>query len=478
MSIVYNKDFNEILEKVYSLDNEQSMGLIMDLGFINISLGNMCYDIENYDQALVHYNSAAYYYSELDNKADIAVAIQGISNSHYALEQYSKVLEYNPIILKYYKENDEKSKAADTAYYSAEACLQLDKYDKASDYAIEAHQLYSRVVDDANQAYAYHLLGRIKFCEDKFVEATEYYSKTINIRERLGLADFLAQDYENLGNSFYWIDKNKKAKGAYLKAEYYNKQAYNNDTQKSILLNLAKVCYYLDQEKEAIAYGENAVELYNSEENLHDLIEVYSIIGDSYYNLEKYNRAVEAYTEAEWRCAIYFEDTSDTYKEAQLNVNIHNCWHQLEQYALAIQFLNRAIKTNEENKNIIELAENYYTMAQTQNEGLNDQNSALTYCKKAHKALSDSDQDDPALEGKVWELLGDITPKLLLQSNKEYLRKTKGHGEQYTEALKMKIKEQTMEYYYAAISSYTRADKPDKEDIVLKKIKLVKEELK
>ena len=476
-SISYQEEYSNILQKAYAQGLDQEDELIEDFGYIHTSLGSMCYKDNNYDQALTHYNAACNYYYKINNKPALALAIQGLADSHYMLDQHVKVLEYYPIVLKYYKEVGEISKAADSAYYSAESCLQLDKYEEASDYANEAQQLYESINDDANQAYSYKQLGRIRFCEDKFSKAAEYYNKAVNIRERLGLTEFLAMDYVSLGDSYYWMDKNKKAKDAYVKAKDYNNQSYNNDTQKTILLNLAKVCYYLDLEEDAIVYGKKAVELYNSEENQHDLIEVYTIVGNSYYSLEKYSKAITCYLEAELRCGIYYEDQDNIDKKAELNVYMYNCCYQMGQNERGMNFLKEAIEINEKNKNIVELAENFYKMALTLNGGLNDQESAYLYCQKALNVLHESDKDEPALKGEICELLGDIAPQLLLQTNKEYLRKTKGYGEQYTEAIKTKMKEQTLEYYNSAISCFARSGDPDSEEIVLKKIKLVKKEL-
>lgn len=74
-SITYSNEFNTTLEKVDSLSLDQNPGLTEVLAYINQTLGNMCYNEKDYEQSLTHYNTAAYYYSKLDKKSDLANAI-------------------------------------------------------------------------------------------------------------------------------------------------------------------------------------------------------------------------------------------------------------------------------------------------------------------------------------------------------------------------------------------------------------------
>jgi len=126
-SVIYSIEFNTILEKATTLSLAQNPDLTKDLAYINKTLGNMCYNEKDFEQALTHYNDAANYYSKLEQKSDLAETIQGISDAQFMLDQYAKVLEYNPIVLKYYKEIDEKSKAADSNFELAPDIYILDK---------------------------------------------------------------------------------------------------------------------------------------------------------------------------------------------------------------------------------------------------------------------------------------------------------------------------------------------------------------
>lgn len=476
-SISYHDEYSNILAEAYTQNIDQDTDLTENFGYINTTLGNMCYEEKNYDQALIHYNAAATYFNKTNNKTALAVSIQGISDSHYMLEQYAKVLEYNPIVINYYKDVEEISKAADAAYYSAEACLKLDKFKKAISFANQSLGFYESINDVANQAFVYNQLGRIQFCNNKFKSAVSYYKMAIELRQSLGLVEYLTRDYLDIGDAFYYADKNSKAKSAYLEAHANNKKSYDNDQQKLIYKSLANVCYFLDENEEAISYAMKAVELYTSEENQHDLIEIYSIIGNSYYYLDNYAQAIKAYSEAEWRCSLYFQNQNDMTKKASLNEDMYQCCYDMQQFETGINFLQQAIEINEEYENDLELANNYYEMANTLFRGLKEVEATFSYCKKAQELLSEFNEDAYLLKGKIWELLGDLAPKLLLTANKGFLNKYKEFSSLSTGILKSKMKNQTLDYYYEAKRCYKMADDKNSEDIILKKIKVVEEEL-
>lgn len=477
-SISYNDNYSEIIENVYNANLDRDDEFIDILAYINLTLGNMAYGDGNYEMSLEHYNASSNFYHKLDDKENLANAVQGITDSYYMLEKYSKVMEYNPIVMNYYKQKGEKSNEANAAYYSADSKFRLKDYDEALVYAHQALVLYKQINDEENQAYTTNLIGRINFYIDNNEETINYYLKTIELRKNAGIVDFLADDYINLGDAYYYADKNKKAKKAYLKAHEYNDRNYDAEQQKSIYKNLTNVCYYLDEEEETIEYGKKTVELYDSEENQHDLIEIYSLIGDSYYNQEKYSKAITSYSEAEWRCSMYFEDTDDLVKKAKLNVSMYDCCYQMGQYENGILFLEKAIEINEENKNIIALAENYYELALVFHRGLKDQEKSFSFCIKALDELYENRKDPHLLKGKIWELLGDITPKFLLHRNMDFLIKYKIIENIAEKALKIKIREQTLKFYLEAISCYSLADEPDKKEIVKKKISIVEEDLR
>lgn len=189
--ISYDDSYSEIIENIYKANLDKDKSTNEDLAFITLTLGNMAYGDGNYEMSLEYFNAATNLYHQLDDKANMAMAVQGTTDSYFMLEQYSKVMEYNPIVMNYYKEKGEKSKEADAAYYAAEASLKLDNFNDSATYACKALDLYKSINDDANVAYCYNQLGRIYFCDENFKSAAENYKKSIVIRESLGLLSSL-----------------------------------------------------------------------------------------------------------------------------------------------------------------------------------------------------------------------------------------------------------------------------------------------
>ncbi len=489
-SVSYSIEFNTTLESIASNSLDQNPGLTEDLAYINQTLGDMCYNEKDYEQALTHYNSAAYYYSKLDKKSDLAATIQAISDAHFMLDQYAKVLEYNPIVLKYYQEVEEESKAADSNYYTAESHYQLGDYENAVKYSLQALSYYEKARDATSIADTYQQIARIYFYDNNYTDAIIFFKKSANMHQELDQMEDLTSDYLELGDTYYFDDQEENAKSTYLEALAILEKKYDLDNLRTAYTNLLRTCYQLDEYQEAIEYGTKALKLYGKDEHQHDLINIYSKLGDTYYYQENYSQAISSYSEAEWRCAIYFEDMDDLRKKGQLNKDIFKCCYKMGDFDNGIQFLYQAVEINQENKFLIDLAENFLDLALTTFRGKKNPKTAYEECKMALDVLNT--EDDLNLRGKVYELIGDIQLDVKFHYGTDYypepgifdgaLRKLKNlqRGEKVDMkviALKSRIQSQSISAYSKALKYYQEAGEEESENIVLQKIKLVKEEL-
>ncbi len=460
-SIIYSTEFNTILEKAATTDLAQTPGLTEDLAYINKILGDMCYYEKNYEQSLAHYDAAVYYYSKLNQKADLAAAIQGVSDASFMLDQFAKVLEYNPIVLEYYKEVKEEAKAADSNYYMAESYYQLNDYENAAQYSHQALAYYEKVRDISNMAYCFVQLAKIHFYNDNYTEAIRFYKKAANAHQQLGQLEELVTDYLDLGHSYYFDDQNENAKSTYLEALAVLRKNYDLDNLRIAYIRLIRTCYQMDEYQEVIEFGTKALKLYGEAEPQHDLIEIYSVLGDIYYFQENYSKAITAYSEAEWRCSIYFEDDDDLRKKGQLNKDMFQCCYDMNDFDNAIQFLQQAIEINEENDFQTELADNFLDLARTLFRGKKEAKEAYEYCLKALEILDE--EDEPVLKGKIHELTGDIHLDIKFHSGK-------GH-------LSPDIFRDAISSYSKAFTCFQEAGETDMQDMALKKINIVKAEM-
>jgi len=490
-SVTYSIEFNTMLEDATKLDLAQHSGLTEDLGYINLTLGNMCYNDKDYEQALIHYNSAAFYFSKLDTRSELVSAIQCISDTHYMLDQYAKVLEYNPIVLKYYQEINEQSKAADSNYYMAESYYQLNDYKNAAAYSLQALSYYEKVNDTTSMADTYQQIARIYFFDSNYTDSISFFKKSARMHQALKQIEDLTSDYLELGDAYYFDDQNKNAKSAYLEALNILKENGDLDKLKKVYNCLLTSCSILDEYAEAIDFGNKAIKLYNEDQSQHDLIDIYSRLGDTYYYQEDYSYALASYSEAEWRCSIYFEDVDDIQHKGQLNKDMSKCSYEMGDFDKAIKYLHEAIEINMENKFIIAMAENFRDLALTTFRGKKDPKSAYEYCDVALQMLNR--EDDLELRGEVYELIGDIQFDIKFHYGTDYypisggldesLRKLKIlQGDEKPDmmaiVLKSRIRSASITAYSKALKFYQKAGEEEMGNIVKQKINLVKEELK
>lgn len=485
-SFNYSQEFNTILEKAETLDLAHNPALTEDLAYINLVLGILCYSEKDYEQALSHYNAAAYYYSKVNNRSELARAIQGLSDTNFMMDQYSKVLEYNPIVLKYYEEMKEEAKAADSNYYSAECCYQLDDYANAAEYSLRALAYYEKTGDFSNRAYGYLQLARIHYYSENYDDAAHYYKKSAKMHQQLGQLEELTTDYIELGDTYFVEEQNENAKLAYLDALAVLKEKFDLDKLRLVYKNLLVTCYYLDEYNEAITFGKKAIDLYRDNENQHDLIEVYSKLGDTYYYQNDYRHAILNYSQAEGCCSKYFEDDEDMRKKGQLNKDIYNCYYEMNDFDKAVQILSNAIEINKEYQFREELADNYFELGVTFFRGKKEPKVAYEYCLIALEILKT--EDAHAAKGEVYELMGEIQLDINFHRGESYYRhmimddiinrlndyKDSSEVDKEYILVKNRICDQAINELSNALYHYREAGEAEKADLMIKKINVIK----
>ncbi len=487
--ISYSAEFNSILDRADKANVTQYAGQNELLGYINLTLGNMCFNEQNYEQALTHYNVAAYYISKIDNRPVLAIAIQGISDSHLMLDQYAKVLEYNPIVLNYYKEVKEEAKAADSAYNMAESYLHLNDYPKAVEFAFQALNYYEKVSNTKSKAFSYFQIGQIYSFSENYTEAARFYAKAIEIHQQLNWWDSLITDYIELGDTYFLLAQNKNARAAYLDALKLLQKNDNPKKLKRVYSRLIKVCFQLTDYKNGIYFGQKATELYDKEDSSYDLVDIYYYMGIIYYVQRDYSNAFRNFTEADSRCGLHFDEEKYTRIRGEINNHLFNCCYAMNQVEFGLRYLNEAVKINTENGYLENLADNYRQLAKTYLWEKEDPKKAYDYCINALDILKQVDV--PLVKGKVYELMGDIQLDMKYHIGKIYFARpvlyeiidklnnyrSSRRVDPEVEQLRNKIKKDVIDAYTTSLVFYRLEGKDDKVKSVTEKISRVRSEL-
>lgn len=149
------------------------------------------------------------------------------------------------------------SLSAQRLYTCGEAHLKQNQTDTAMGYYIVLAGKYNRQMKEADKylcAMACVTAGEIYFQKETYPQAFDLYFKGIQISEECHFNSLLARFYKNIGNVYSVFDDNDLAIKCYKKGLEYARETHTTDIEIKILLNLAGICTFEQQIKEAEMY--------------------------------------------------------------------------------------------------------------------------------------------------------------------------------------------------------------------------------
>ncbi len=170
----------------------------------------------NYEKALEYYEKSLKIAEEIGDKRGIGISYNNIGNIYSVQGNYEKALEYYAKSLKIAEEIGDKR--AMRNYYTNIGLIYYEQgnYEKALDYQVKSLKIAEEIGDIKGMGGSYNNIGNIYNAQGNYEKALEYLLKSKNIREEISVitsldetAKALMEVYEKLGKPQKALESHK-----------------------------------------------------------------------------------------------------------------------------------------------------------------------------------------------------------------------------------------------------------------------------
>lgn len=317
-------------------------------------LGWLYYCMMDYGTATKYYNEALKLYNELlgsnslsvaniYNQLGIIYADQGFNN--YALGYYKKALD---IYVK--TKGDSHIGTINIRNNIGEICVKCKEYNEAygyfNEYLNRSIEVFGKKHSSVAKAYAN--IATTYQCQNEYKKAIKYYQKSAKIWQKLpSQQKQVAVCYDLVAQCYIELKYFKAATDSYFDALETLNQAFDSDLADAIVSHLAGVCYAVVEEAEFEQYVDYITTRCAKQfgEDHPYLARMNFYIGDIFYKLSDYSRAIDLYTKA-----TADEDLIKDSKYINIGVVhylIGQCYHKLKEYNKALLCYKKALEVYE-----------------------------------------------------------------------------------------------------------------------------------
>lgn len=172
----------------------------------------------NFDSSDVYLNKAIIEYKKIDDKAGLANCKMAFGFNFYDKADFKEALTIFLEAAKL-KETikDKKGQAAANIWIGNVYNNGLEKPQQALPYYEAALKIQQSIGDEDNMAYTYNNIGNSYYFLNQYPKALEYHLKSAELKEKFGNKRGLSSSYDNIGNVYFDLLNYTKA------TEYYNK---------------------------------------------------------------------------------------------------------------------------------------------------------------------------------------------------------------------------------------------------------------
>lgn len=181
-----------LLLHIHHLEIDREIGDRSQIASTLDRLGDDCYKLQNYRQAIDHYQQSLEVYQEIENRSKIASSLKKIAHAYFSLKDYQQAINYYQQSLDINRELDNGSQIAGSLKEIAHAYYELKNHLQA----IEHHQQSLNIYQELNNRYeiasSLHYLGQAFSSLEDYQQAIDYYQQSLDI-------------YLELGEDSYWV---------------------------------------------------------------------------------------------------------------------------------------------------------------------------------------------------------------------------------------------------------------------------------
>lgn len=302
------------------------------------------------------------------SEAIAAAKKNAFSEPQYAFEMAEKAL-------KTARENNLRVEEAAALFVMALACRSMTDLNRCYNYTMDAYHIYEEENNETGLSATLNLFGVIYFYYANYERATEYFMKALSLAAKLDDQIIVSRIYNNMGEIYREVGNYTEALLAYEKAlQICEKYSFEANIP-VILENIGDI--YLNQQDydSSYEYFKRSFDLLLTMDDLTTLSEVETKLGRIHFIREEYHKSKTCYDNALHR----LEKMENKYFILEVLINLAEYELMQGNEDEFMHYLNQGVRYGEEihavkklsqiykmitefyeNKNLYELALNYY----------------------------------------------------------------------------------------------------------------------
>ena len=304
----------------------------------------------------------SHYTDALSNGVQAAAKLELTSNMkqriaayHLLTEVYDHIQTYNRALV--YGQKLEKIYAVDSAqsltmahlrFAMAEWYAELKDYEQAEQHAYASLESYQRIIDTPDLAKVHELLIKLLQKQGKYEKAIPHALWLVNVYNLEKKYEHKVAALNTLGFLYKRNEEDKKAIEAFEQAVALSRSIYNQPTA-SLLINLGLANSNVGNNKQAIGYYQQALEMHQQNGNQLGEAEVYNYLASHYFLSDRQEKALEVANKAS-QVALQEQDNSllsDNYLLLKLIYKKEEYWEKAEEYQIKLTRLQEQIAKQE-----------------------------------------------------------------------------------------------------------------------------------
>ena len=212
-TFLYEKRFDESMEILAPLLNEQPQNNFTnkEIGKIYYKIGDIYFEMKDYDKAVEYFSKSNKIADEIDNKKINVYALASLSVTFTEKGEFEKALFYNNRTLKVARELN-SLRWLNFSYFSFGSYYEMKgDFEMALDYH---KRLLNTVQDSKNKgelSWAHGLVGDTYIKMDNNDMALKHYNHSLNLSIEINNQIYMADNYKDIGEIFYNTTNYEKA---------------------------------------------------------------------------------------------------------------------------------------------------------------------------------------------------------------------------------------------------------------------------
>jgi signal transduction histidine kinase len=189
------------------------------LAKVNLNLGMVYDELEDYDEAITFFQKAIRISQSINDSSITAKTYQNIAISYQNKKDLTKALEYNEKANQLAILKKDTTMIIDVINNFGTIAYEQKDLVKSLDYYTKALNLYQTINDRKGVAMAYNNIGLVYLDKNEYEKSINYFNKSLALATELKMHDFIGDIYSNL--TIYY-EQRKDYKKAYYFYDRFN----------------------------------------------------------------------------------------------------------------------------------------------------------------------------------------------------------------------------------------------------------------